>query len=213
MARPKQTAPAPSAEERIKCAARKIFTCQGYDAARTRDIAKEAGVNVALLNYYFHGKRELFNIIMREQMLAFKEILVGVLTDESTTLERKLELLAGNYIDLFLAQPDLPAFLVLEMRAPNKELVGRMSPIDAIFDSSLYRQLVKALGKRRADRLHPLHFLMSLGGMAVFPFVIAPLMKHGGRIDQTQFEAMMRERKRLIPMWVRAMIDAAEDEQ
>jgi AcrR family transcriptional regulator len=205
----KKAACVPSAEERIKLAARKVFTCQGYQAARTRDIAKEAGVNVALLNYYFHGKQKLFNIVMREQIVSFKEILLGVLTDESTTLERKLELLAGNYIDLFLAQPDLPAFLVQEMRAPTTDIVGRMSPIDAIFDSSFHRQLVKALGKRHAGRLHPLHFLMSLGGMAVFPFVIAPLVKHGGRVGQAEFEAMMRQRKKLIPIWVRAMIDAA----
>jgi AcrR family transcriptional regulator len=209
MAKSTKTTPLPSAEERIKRAARKVFTGQGYQAARTRDIAREAGVNVALLNYYFHGKRKLFNIVMREQIVAFKELLLGVLTDESTTLERKLELLAGNYIDLFLAQPDLPAFLVQEMRAPTSDLVGRMSPVDAIFDSSFHRQLVKALGKRQADRLHPLHFLMSLGGMAVFPFVIAPLVKHGGRVSPSEFEAMMRQRKKLIPIWVRAMIDAA----
>lgn len=209
MAKSPTSAPPPSAEERIKSAARKIFTSRGYDAARTRDIAKEAGVNVALLNYYFHGKRELYNIVMREQMFAFRRILVGVMSDETTTLDEKLELLAANYIDLFLAQPDLPAFLVHEMRAPDSEMVARMSPIDAILDSSLHRQLVQALGKRKADRLHPLQVLLSIGGMAVFPFVIAPLVQHGGRVSPAQFESMMRERKKLIPLWVRTMIDAA----
>jgi len=52
-----------STEEKIKQAARKVFTQKGYAATRTRDIAEEAGINLALLNYYFRSKEEiLFNI-------------------------------------------------------------------------------------------------------------------------------------------------------
>jgi AcrR family transcriptional regulator len=47
-------------EERIKQAAVKVFQAKGYGAARTRDIAEEAGINLALLNYYFRSKERLF---------------------------------------------------------------------------------------------------------------------------------------------------------
>ena len=47
------------AEQKIKDAARKVFQAKGYDAARTRDIAEEAGVNLALINYYYRSKESL----------------------------------------------------------------------------------------------------------------------------------------------------------
>lgn len=51
-------------EEKIIVAARKIFTQKGFSATRTREIAEEAGVNSALVNYYFRSKKNLFHIII-----------------------------------------------------------------------------------------------------------------------------------------------------
>ncbi len=53
-----------STEDKIKQAARKLFTKNGFAAVKTRDIAAEAGINLALLNYYFRSKKKLFEIII-----------------------------------------------------------------------------------------------------------------------------------------------------
>ena len=68
--KPVKTKPAadPSTEEKIKIAARSVFHKKGYAATRTRDIAEEAGINLALLNYYFRSKEKLIDIIMTETM-------------------------------------------------------------------------------------------------------------------------------------------------
>ena len=70
-----------SAEERIKAAARKVFHQKGYAATRTRDIAEEAGINHAMLNYYFRSKEKLFQIVMTETMTQFFKG-VGVILNE-----------------------------------------------------------------------------------------------------------------------------------
>ena len=57
-----------STEEKFKEAARVVFTRKGYAATKTRDIAEEAGLNLALLNYYFRSKEKLFEIIMLEKI-------------------------------------------------------------------------------------------------------------------------------------------------
>lgn len=65
-----------STEEKIKEAARKIFMEKGFGSTRTREIAEAAGINSALLNYYFRSKEKLFEIIMMEsvqEMFAFIE--------------------------------------------------------------------------------------------------------------------------------------------
>ena len=46
-----------STESKIKDAAKIVFHKKGFTATRTRDIAEEAGLNLALLNYYFRSKK------------------------------------------------------------------------------------------------------------------------------------------------------------
>ena len=58
-------------QTKIKNAARLMFHRKGFAATRTRDIAEEAGINLALLNYYFRSKQKLFDIIMMETMQSF----------------------------------------------------------------------------------------------------------------------------------------------
>lgn len=62
-----------STEEKIKEAARTVFHKKGFAATRTRDIAEEAGINLALLNYYFRSKQRLFELIMVETTAAFSD--------------------------------------------------------------------------------------------------------------------------------------------
>src|ERR1700740_358677 len=95
----------PSTEEKIKNAARVIFHKKGYAATRTRDIAEEAGINLALLNYYFRSKEKLFDIIMAESLHDFRKHITTALNDEKTSLENKIETFVSNYIDLLINQP------------------------------------------------------------------------------------------------------------
>ena len=116
----------PSTEEKIKNAARIIFHSKGYAATRTRDIADEAGINLALLNYYFRSKEKLFDMIMLESLQGFRQSLAGVFNNEKTSLENKIETLVSNYIDLLIDQPDIPLFVLSELRTHPQKLVSIM---------------------------------------------------------------------------------------
>jgi AcrR family transcriptional regulator len=107
MAKKVKPAPDLSTEEKIKEAAKKVFTQKGYFATRTRDIAEEAGLNLALLNYYFRSKEKLFEIVMLEKVQKFFGVLLPVLNNPATTLEEKIESIPDKYIDLILENPDL----------------------------------------------------------------------------------------------------------
>src|ERR1700733_13708884 len=85
-----------STEEKIKAAARKVFTQKGYAATRTRDIAEESGLNLALINYYFRSKEKLFDIIMVENMQLFVHSVIDLLNDTKTTLQEKIKVLVGH---------------------------------------------------------------------------------------------------------------------
>ena len=70
-----------------------VFIQKGYSATRTRDIADKAGINLALLNYYFRSKEKLFQFIMEEKMQLLFSVIFPVANDELLTLDEKLRLL------------------------------------------------------------------------------------------------------------------------
>ena len=78
-------------ETKILAAARTVFHKKGFAATRTRDIAKEAGMNLALLNYYFRSKRKLYELIMFETLTSFFQTMGMVFNDETFTLEKKFK--------------------------------------------------------------------------------------------------------------------------
>lgn len=191
-----------STEERIKEAARKVFTQKGYAATRTRDIAEESGINLALLNYYFRSKEKLFEIVMAEKMQALLGVMMPVLTDASTDLSTKIDEIVNRYIDLLTENPDLPLFVLSEIRNNPERFVENMRIRTLMLESVFVKQIQEV----RPD-VHPLQILMSIMGMAVFPFVASPLFKIVGGLNQDQFIALMNQRRVLIPAGIKAMLN------
>jgi AcrR family transcriptional regulator len=94
----------PSAEARILLAARHVFMTKGMSGARMQDIADEAGINKALLHYYFKNKERLFDVIFRDASSVFFPKITGII-ESTDTLEKKLEKFCCAYIDMMLQNP------------------------------------------------------------------------------------------------------------
>lgn len=192
-----------STEEKIKEAARKVFMKKGYAATRTRDIAEEAGINLALLNYYFRSKEKLFNQVMEEKMQQFFGVLFIVISDPSTKLETKIDRIVSNYIDTLSTNPDLPLFVLSEMRS-DPEHLRNILPVEKLTPQVSF---IKQLQEKRPD-INPAHFLMNILGMTVFPFIARPAFGAIGILNKNDFETIIEERRKLIPVWVKAALKA-----
>jgi AcrR family transcriptional regulator len=192
-----------STEEKIREAARKLFTKKGYAATRTRDIAEEAGLNLALLNYYFRSKEKLFALIMVEKLEKFFGFLLPLIYDETSTLESKLETISAGYMDLLMTNPDLPFFILNEIKI-RPDLIASVAKRKDFLKNSVF---LKQLKERRPDA-DPLQFLLSLLGMCIFPFVMRPGFQKITETDDHKFFQMMKERKKLIPVWSKAILKA-----
>ncbi|HZV68728.1 MAG TPA: TetR/AcrR family transcriptional regulator [Saprospiraceae bacterium] len=197
----------PSTEEKIKNAARVMFTQKGYAATRTRDIAQEAGINLALLNYYFRSKEKLFDLIMLESMQGFIQSISGVLNDEGTSLQEKIRTLVSNYIDMLTLQPNLPLFVLSELRNHPHELISKLDFKEKLIRSHFFVQIQQAIIEGKIPPMHPLHFIMNIMGMIIFPFVGSPIIKNIGNLDQSSFNELMQQRKILIPEWIFSMMN------
>lgn len=191
-----------STEEKIMQAARVVFTRKGYAATRTRDIAEEAGINLALLNYYFRSKEKLFSQIMQEKAQLMFGLIFPIVTDESTILEHKIDKIAEGYIELLLKNQDLPIFVLSEIRSNPERFAQMMNVGEVMANSSLVRQL-----HERKPEIHPFQLITAILGMLIFPFVAKPIL-FPGKDDQAEmmFSMLMQQRKVLIPQWIKAVL-------
>jgi len=207
---PKKTrkSPDPTTEENIKAAARVVFHKKGFAGTRTRDIAEEANMNLALLNYYFKSKKNLFGLVMVETLTSFFQTMGMIFNDETSSLEKKIQLVAEKYIDLIIAEPEIPLFIMSEIKGNGATILEKLPAADMILDSAFIKQYKEAARDGKVTEPNPLHFLMNVLGLVVFPFIGSPMLKKIGKLSDRQFDKLMQERKILIPVWIKAMLKA-----
>jgi AcrR family transcriptional regulator len=191
-----------STEEKIKEAARVVFTKKGYAGTKTRDIAEEAGLNLALLNYYFRSKEKLFEIVMMEKVKQLFSFIAPALNDEKTSLDEKLELIASSYIDMLIKNPDLPIFVLSEIRN-NAESFGKMIQSKGYV---LKTHFIQQLAEQKKD-INPIQFFLNFMSMMIFPFIAKPILTVAGPVNDETFTQLLKERKALIPKWMKMMLE------
>jgi AcrR family transcriptional regulator len=194
-----------SAEEKIKLAARKLFTEKGFDAVKTRDIAAEAGINLALLNYYFRSKQKLFDIIMIENFEQFIQQLIPVMGDERLSLDERLSQVVGRYIDMLEKHPDLPFFILSQMRRDSSKLLFVREKMWEVREKFI-SQLGLSMKDGKAAQLQVVQFMMNFMGLIIFPFIARPMLMKVNDLDDKAFNRLMEERKEMIPLWLKAIM-------
>ncbi len=196
-----------STEEKIKAAAKRLFTLNGFAATRTRDIAEEAGINLALLNYYFRSKQKLYDIIMIENFRQFIEGVKVNFFDEKTGIAEKIEKVVIAYIDFLTVNPYLPLFILNQIQGNPSKIAAQINEEVSPMRSYFIRQLQEAAKEGKIAAIDPFHFVANLVGLTVFPFIGKPLLQRVTKVDDEQFQAFMQERKKLVPIWIKAILN------
>lgn len=194
-----------STEEKIRKAALKLFTQKGYAATRTRDISEEAGINLALLNYYFRSKEKLFELVMLEILQEFFRGITQIFNEESSTVDQKIQMFVNEYTSLLTQQPDLPLFIFHELRMKPEKFASKMG-VNVIFKSLFFKQLSQDIARNKIADINPLHYVINMIGMCVFPFIAAPIFRHAAGVDAKRYSALIEERKTLVPQWMKAIM-------
>ena len=192
-------------ELKIRDAAKSLFLKKGYSATTTRNIAQESQINRALLNYYFTSKRRLFEIIMFETLYDFLNKMVEVYNDEETTIREKIELASSKYIDMIIAEPLLPTFILNELKN-NPTNFLKMPTAKVIMKSQLISQYNDGVKKGIYKKVDSIHFITNILSLIVFPFICSPIIMKMEKLNKTDFNKMMNQRKKLIPEWIIQMI-------
>lgn len=195
-----------STEVRILIAARNVFHRKGYAATRTRDIAEEAGINLALLNYYYRSKEKLFEMIMIETLQGFFQSIAMVFNEKDTSFEMKVEGIVTRYIDWLLKNPDVPLFIMSELRAGGGKLLQHIKVKDLLPKSEFLKQYQQGVKEGKISPVNWVHLILNITGLTIFPFVASPMIRAVGDLQPGDFEQLMQERKKLIPKWIKSIL-------
>lgn len=88
-----------SKEENILFSAEKLFAQKGFNGTSTREISKEANVNISMISYYFGSKEKLFEKIFEFRMNESLSFSKEVIANESLNEWEKINLIINRYID------------------------------------------------------------------------------------------------------------------
>ncbi len=190
-----------STEEKFLEAARIVFTKKGYAATKTRDIAEQAGLNLALLNYYFRSKEKLFEIVMLEKIQQLFSFIAPTVNDLATTLEEKVDKITEGYIDMLSKHPDLPIFVLSEIRNRPESFAKSVQVENMIMHSFFIKQLAE-----RKPAVNPFHFITAFIGMLVFPFIAKPVFQSTDMFTDEMFNMLMAERKKIVADWMKMIL-------
>lgn len=189
-----------STEKKIIAAAREVFTKKGFAATRTRDIAEEAGINLALLNYYFGSKEKLFRIIMEEQVSEMLGNIGPLLAQTDLALDDKVKAIVDSYTNMLLKNPDLPLFVLNELKVNNHFF---QKTLENAYTSS-YPVIEKQLAENGYD-ISVIDFVMNIVSLTIFPFVSKPLYLSSNNISDEEFNQFVLNRKDEIPQWIKKL--------
>lgn len=186
----------------IKEAAKQVFLRKGFSGARMQDIADYAGINKALLHYYYRSKEKLFDVIFMEQ---FSE-LIGQLKQGLSSelgLSGKIEFFIDKYISVLEKNPYLPLFVINEITKDQDRFIGKIKKFDAFPEAaSMVGMMLQAMEDGKIKRYHPFHLLMNIISMSVFPFLAKPMLISISGITEADWKELMKERKEEVKRFV-----------
>jgi AcrR family transcriptional regulator len=167
-------------EQKILRAASEIFLEKGHDGARMQEIADKAGINKALLHYYFRSKQKLFRTIFRKEL---QTMLVSIfsLISPADNFKEFLKKFIPGYLENVSSRKNIMRFILWELDKSPKEVAEWFLEVfqDRGFPGNpILLRVEKAIKDGEIRPVDPTNFVLSLLGMCVFPFVAEPMLKY-----------------------------------
>lgn len=192
-------------EEKVKAtenvildAAMKVFTRRGFAGARMEEIAKEAGINRALLHYYFRDKETMFNLIFETRFNEFFSGIGRILSSDLPLFE-KIRQMINHEIDTLVAHPDIPRFVIMEVASQPERLIqyGQKMGFNPRQLLTIFSEQVNAaVEKKEIILIDSRQLLMNVMSTCIYPFVAKPIIKTMMQMDENSFATLMENRKK-----------------
>jgi AcrR family transcriptional regulator len=189
-------------EARILDAAHAVFLRSGTAGARMQDIAAQAGVNQALLHYYFRSKDRLAEAVFRRAASELLPRVIEVMASDAP-LDDKVKRVVHLELDLLLRTPTLPGYIISELHHHPERSRQLIAALTGLTPEDVRPKVLSNLGRQldaavRAGTIRPIapdQFMVNLMALCIFPFAARPMIAAVLGLDQRGFETFIERRR------------------
>lgn len=186
-----------STEQKIREAAKNVFIAKGFDGCTSREIAKAAGMNVALVNYYFCSKKQLFKLIFEAVMDDFMLSTIEVFKKD-LSLESKMRIFIEREYEFLMTYPDIPRFVLSELSRGDKCEFDHAGILDKIAKTGVFEEFLDAQEKGFVRKIDLTNVMLLIMSNCQYPFMAKPLMKYLNSLSEEEYQERLMLQKQYV---------------
>jgi Transcriptional regulator len=178
--------------------ARELFVQKGFDGVSIRDIASASETNIAMVNYYFRSKHNLFAEIFGEVFKIVGGKVFSLMKSDLPFFDMIREWVYAYY-DMLDEYSAMPSFIFSELsRHPNmlEEKINKEIPLE-LFET-VSQRLKEEAEKGTIRPVDPVHFGLSVISLCIFPFVFTPVAYNLVGLEKESYKEFLQEHKKFV---------------
>ncbi|GAB3878851.1 TetR/AcrR family transcriptional regulator [Hymenobacter segetis] len=183
-----------STEELILEAAQAVFLEKGLAGARMQEIADRAGINKALLHYYFRSKEKLSALIIDRAIGVILPRVMAILETDQDLFD-KIRQAVDQYLTFVSRNSFLPLFIVNEVNRNPQFFFRNVVAHEKPHLDKFRRQVDEAVAQGRIRPVSSAQLLMNMMSMLIFPFLGKPVFQVALGLSDADFEREMESRR------------------
>lgn len=188
-------------EQQILNAAKNVFQTKGMDGARMQEIADTAGINKAMLHYYYRSKQLLFEAVFKNAFSLLAPQLNAILNDDST-VEDKVKNFTTNYISFIIKHPYLPNFIIQELNR-NQDFIFKLKDNKDFPNLEKFKKQVdEEVNKGIIKPISGEQLFINIMALNIFPFIAKPLIMAFANADNKAYMQLMEDRKTVVANFI-----------
>jgi AcrR family transcriptional regulator len=198
-------------EEKILVAARQVFHHKGFNGSRMQEIADLAGINKALLHYYFRNKESLFEKVFNETFSELARKMAEIFLSDMTFMS-KVEVFVNFYVNFISRHSYLIQFIINALQEKPerlRDIITRQNVSPELFLETIRRQLKDEMGLD----IDPLHIYVNILGLVIFPVIAKPLIQSIFGLPDDRMELFFEQRKQIVPKFILNALKGYENDK
>ncbi|MBI5403135.1 MAG: TetR/AcrR family transcriptional regulator [Ignavibacteriae bacterium] len=188
-------------EKRILESARKIFHVKGLAGARMQEIADEARINKAMLNYYFRSKDKLFEAVFKDAARDFFPK-VFQMVNMDVPLFEKIEKFIEGYLTFLQNNRCIPGFIINELSQNPQRLKEFFKENNIRPPEKFLIEIREAVERKEIIQIEPTTLILNILSLCIFPVVAKPIIETVFNISEEQYNDMIESRKKSAAQFI-----------
>lgn len=190
-----------STEAKIVEAAKRVFIAKGLDGARMQEIADEAGINKALLHYYYRNKNQLFEAVYAQ---VFGEVIPNLynLLMRDLPLFDTIRLFFDVHIDFLKANPETPMFILREISKVAGFVRKMINENQMDIAGVVRKKISNAVEEGLVNPISAEELILNMVSLSAFQFIAGPMFQAVSGIDEVHYFKLVDARKKSLAEFV-----------